>query len=139
MRTIQFDVPLYKVDILLIQAESQKETDTILSSIQEFGVKGDDSLSEIKENLNEGFVNGGATFRYLIGRKVAVLFYMFDSTEEMVNTYAHEKRHVEDRILDYFSVKDSESAAMLAGFLAEKFMEFGAKMYRKLRREEKIK
>lgn len=139
MRTTQFEIPLYKVDILLVQAESLKETDTIISTLEDFGVKCDNSLREIKENLNDALVNGGVTFRYLIGKKIAVLFYMFDSPDEMINTYAHEKRHAEDRILDYFSVNDSESAAMLAGFLAEKFMEFGKKTYRKLKRNEKNK
>lgn len=137
MRELRFTVPMYKVDILLIQVESEKDGESVFRVLDDFGVKGDETLNGIRDDIDSGMVNGGVTFRYLVGRKIAVLFYMFDSKEEMVNTYAHEKRHVEDRILDYFSINDSESAAILAGFLAEKFMEFGGKTYRKLKRSEK--
>lgn len=139
MRTTQFEIPLYKSDVLLIQIESDKESEKAFDILTDFGLVYEESLRTIKENINEGVVNGGETISNFFGHRIAVLFYMHNSPEEMINTYAHEKRHVEDRTLERFSVKDIESAAMLAGFLAEKFMEFGKKTYRKLKRNEKNK
>ena len=40
------------------------------------------------------------------------------------NCYSHEKRHIEDRVLEWYSVNDIESAGLLAGFLGEKFADF---------------
>lgn len=48
---------------------------------------------------------------------------MEDNTHR-AEIYSHEKRHIEDRVLDFFSVNNIESAGLLAGFLGEKFYEF---------------
>ena len=47
------------------------------------------------------------------------------------NVYSHEKRHIEDRVLQYASVDDIESAGLLAGFLGEKFYDFDKLVKRK--------
>ena len=41
----------------------------------------------------------------------------------IVSAYAHEKRHIEDRILDICNIKDEETAGYIAGYLAPYFEE----------------
>lgn len=42
---------------------------------------------------------------------------------EDVIQWCHEKRHVEDRILNNCNIKDKEASAYLAGYLADKFVQ----------------
>ena len=53
-----------------------------------------------------------------------VVFYPMSSEDVQAEVYYHEKRHVEDRIMEWASVNDIESAGLLAGFLGTKFYLF---------------
>ena len=48
----------------------------------------------------------------------------YNLSKNIVNVSAHEKRHLEDFILSYLNIKDKETAAYLAGYLAEIFDDF---------------
>lgn len=50
--------------------------------------------------------------------------HLFENESQREEVYAHEKRHIEDRIMKWASVDDIESAGLLAGFLGTKFYEF---------------
>ena len=53
-----------------------------------------------------------------------VMVSFYNLSEKIVNVSAHEKRHLEDFILTYLNIKDKETAAYLAGYLAEIFDDF---------------
>lgn len=123
MKTLKFDIPIYNIQVDLLQIESKKDlrnVHTIMRSInceQSF-------LDDVESNIKDGCFDGGEIYRNLFLRKMLVIFYPMSDDETRAEVYSHEKRHIEDRILEHFSVDDIESAALLAGYLARKFYHF---------------
>lgn len=125
MKRYDFTIPIYDVDVTLIQVErgTENECRTLRKALRSFGCK-KESIDEDVNEIREGDMNGGATYRNMTARVVVVVFHEFTSEERMVEVYSHEKRHVEDRVLEFFEVKDTESAGLLAGFLGVEFHKF---------------
>ena len=123
MKKMQFVVPFYEVTVRLYQVESKDDAPIIRNVLR--GLKADkDITEEIVGGIEREAVNGGETFRDLRHKLMVIIFYEWDSEERKIDVFAHEKRHVEDRILEYFGVNDIESAGMLAGWLGVKFRKF---------------
>lgn len=80
--------------------------------------------SPVIDNIIHNYKNGGETFRNLNKCKILVIFYAMENDYERAKVYSHEKRHIEDRLLQWFSVDDIESSALLAGHLGKVFYEF---------------
>lgn len=124
-----FKIPLYYVDVTLIQVESKKDADSVETILK--NIKTDkEYLDDTVGNIKRGCRNGGDTYRNLDLKRFVVIFYRMSSEKNRDNCYSHEKRHIEDRVLEWYSVNDIESAGLLAGFLGEKFHDF-EKMQRK--------
>lgn len=120
MIRLNFKIPLYYVDVSLIQVESNKDADSVESILK--SIKADKEYLEDTVNcIKRGCCNGGDTYRNLDLKKMVVIFYKMTHKRERNNCYSHEKRHIEDRILEWYSVNDIESAGLLAGYLGEKF------------------
>ena len=124
MKTLKFKIPLYKVTVDLIQIEDKNDVEPVKAYFKKNRIE---PIEEVLDNIAKDACDGGETYRLLSKRQMTVLFYQFSSDIEKANIYAHEKRHMEDRILEYFDVNDIESAAILAGYLGEKFYEFDRK------------
>ena len=124
MKTLKFKIPLYKVTVDLIQIEDKNDVEPVKAYFKENRIE---SIEEVLDNIAKDAYDGGETYSLLSIRRMTVLFYQFSSDIEKANIYAHEKRHMEDRILEYFDVNDIESAAILAGYFGEKFYEFDKK------------
>ena len=124
MKTLKFKIPLYKVTVDLIQIEDKNDVEPVKAYFNENRIE---PIEEVLDNIAKDACDGGETYRLLSKRQMTVLFYQFSSDIEKANIYAHEKRHMEDRILEYFDVNDIESAAILAGYLGEKFYAFDKK------------
>lgn len=123
MKKITFEIPLYYINVTLIQIDDENDIDEIIVECEEMKI-GEEEQDVIKDYINRGSTNGGDTYRNLDLCKFLVIFYPFTSEKMRYNVLSHEKRHIEDRILQWASVDDIESAALLAGFLGEKFNEF---------------
>ena len=121
MKTITFEVPLYKVDVTLVQIERKEDLDSVISLFEDNGIT---ETATVEDYIKRELHDGGDTWRNLEKRVMIVVFYPFSSPESRANIYEHEKRHLEDRILNYFGVEDIESAAILAGYLGEQFYHF---------------
>ena len=121
MKTTKFEIPIYKINVSLVQVEGKDDLSNVTALLNENGIK---DVWDVETCIKEERRDGGDAFRNLNERKIVVVFYPFSSNNEMENVYSHEKRHIEDRVLNYFGVNDIESAALLAGFLGEKFYEF---------------
>lgn len=128
MRITTFQIPLYEVDVTLIQLESTDDvsTENVLNQLLTKENVPSESIEKIFEYIDRGFHDGGDTFTCMSSRKALVLFYKMTNETDYYKVYDHEKRHLTDRILEYFGIDDHESAAMLAGFLGVKFHEFSA-------------
>lgn len=121
MKRMDFKLPYYKVDITLLQVESEKDTDEVSVLLKSMNIE---NAEYTIDGIKQGAVNGGDTYRDLNHRRIVVLFYPMEDNTRRTEIYSHEKRHIEDRVLEFFGVNDIESSALLAGFLGEKFYEF---------------
>lgn len=127
MKSFSFEVPIYNVHIDLIQVESKNDSKDVLRFMRAIKCTGQ-FIEEVKDYIERGAINGGETYRNIDLKKILIIFTPFSSETRREEVYAHEKRHVEDRILEWFNVDDIESAGLLAGFLACKFYEFKKKV-----------
>ena len=120
MKKWKFVVPLYDIDVTLLQVESVDDADAVRKHCEEIGLLTEDTdavLDVIKSDKHDG----ANTFRNFEKGQMLVIFYRMTSGRIKINRYGHEKRHVEDRILQWCGVDDIEAAAYLAGFLSEQF------------------
>lgn len=125
MERLDFQVPLYKVDITLAQVESKEDESAVAELLE--SINAEDREYTIN-GIMRGAVNGGDTYRNLEHRRIIVIFYLMEDNMSRAEVYSHEKRHIEDRILKFYGVDDIESAGLLAGFLGERFYEFWNKV-----------
>ena len=125
MKKLNFQLPLYKVDITLLQIESKKDEGYVAELLK--SIDADDPEYTL-DGIRRGAVNGGDTYRDLNNKRMIVLFYPMEDNTHRAEIYSHEKRHIEDRVLEFYGVNDIESAGLLAGFLGERFYEFWNKV-----------
>ena len=118
MKMVRFSVPPYKVNVALIQVEGAADEERAKECCEEMGL-GDKDTSAVLNAIKSGGHDYGDTFHDFMHRQILVVFYRMTSSR--TNAYGHEKRHVEDRILQWCGIDDMESAAYLAGFLSEYF------------------
>ena len=123
MKKMQFVIPLYDVTVRLYQVEKKEDSLAIRNVLR--GLKTDrDITNEIVSGIESEAVNGGETFRNLRQRLMVIIFYKWSCEEKKIEVFAHEKRHLEDRLMEYFGVEDIESAGLLAGWLGVQFRKF---------------
>lgn len=119
----KFHVPIYDIDITMVQIENSNDKEPIRKLLNSIKAREEDVQTTL-DNIENESTNGGDTYRCLEARRITVVFFPFTNSDERINIFDHEKRHVEDRILEYFSVQDNESAALLAGYLGVQFRKF---------------
>ena len=122
MKKICFKLPYYDYNVTLIQVESNKDADAVCKYLAKDKV-GKEYIDEVREYITGGYRNGGETNWDRRKKRIICLFYEFLSDTDRANIYSHEKRHIEDRVLQHCKVEDIEASAYLAGYLGEKFYE----------------
>lgn len=120
MKKTEFKIPIYDFDVTILEVESKEdkaEVNTILSNL----IPDKESINEVLGYIEDGCMNGGDTFRNMLCKKFVVVLCPFKDVETRREVINHEKRHIEDRVLEYCGVKDIEASAYLAGYIS-KFM-----------------
>ena len=112
-----FKVPIYDIHIDDIQIETPDDFSQFSKIAKKLNLTEDD-IDYVINNIRTGF-NGGDTFRNMRLRRILVIIYRCKSEKVRRNVVNHEKRHVEDRILEYYNITDIEASAFLAGYLSE--------------------
>ena len=123
MRKMKFAVPLYDIDVTLVQVESPNDADNVKVCCEEIGLSSED-MDATLDFVKQDKCDGGDVWRNFDKGQMLVIFYRMTDGRVKRNRYGHEKRHVEDRILQWCGVDDIEAAAYLAGFLSEQFDDF---------------
>lgn len=123
MKKTRFNIPLYDIGVTLIQVESRDDKDEVERFMRQIKCQ-DEFIQEVRSYIEKGCIDGGETYRNLDMRKILVIFCPFKNDTIRAEVYSHEKRHIEDRVMEYMSVKDVESAGLLAGFLGKEFYKF---------------
>lgn len=123
MKTLKFNIPLYGIHVDLVQVETKDDKDGVIRFMRAIKCQ-QEFINEIGDAIERGYYNGGDTFRDMNLRKILVIFYRMEDEEIRAQIYAHEKRHIEDRVMQWASVDDIESAGLLAGYLGRMFYRF---------------
>ena len=119
MKIKKFKVDIYDWDVKLIEVQSAKDFKKLLKELRKFKCS-DEDIAIAKANIMKK--NGGDHFYQLSRRESLILLYKQDSKRIRNSVLCHEKRHLEDRILQYCFVDDIEAAGYLAGYLGEKLI-----------------
>lgn len=130
MKTLKFDIPLYGIHVDLVQVETKDDKDGVIRSMRAIKCK-QEFIDEIIDYIERGCYNGGDTFRNMDLKDILVIFCPMSDEETRAEVYAHEKRHIEDRVMQWASVDDIESAGLLAGYLGRMFFKFWNKVTQK--------
>lgn len=120
MKVKKFTIPMYDFAVTVIEVKDGDNIKKVLKAC-EFK-KGEDYYKEVKDSLDAGYHNGGHFFYDFRKRRGLILLYHQTSKKRRLDCIGHEKRHLEDRLLNYYNVKDDEAAAMLAGYLTKKIL-----------------
>lgn len=119
----KFKIPLYNVYVTYVIIESSKDYNDLAKVVKSIRLDKEQS-DRCLEIVKRDCVNGGDTIRQLNYRKIFCIIYRCTSDTIRKDIICHEKRHIEDRILEYFHVNDIESAGLLAGFLGLKMLNY---------------
>lgn len=120
MKRKRIDIPMYDFRLDLIEIENSDDVVFLANLFK--GVRLDDEISlEILDAVKNGDVDGGWTISNFGLKRILVVLLKMRSEEQRRKVLAHEKRHVEDDILEHAGVNDKEAAGYLAGYLG-KFM-----------------
>ena len=117
-----FKIPFYNVSVTLVQVEGKEDAEPVAELLRKNKIRDDDNYTY--NGILRDATNGGDTCRDLEHKRILVLFYRMENERLRDEIYSHEKRHIEDRILEFFGVNDIESAGLLAGYLGGKFYDF---------------
>jgi hypothetical protein len=106
----------WSIEVFIIICKS--DVDTILRSLEKIGGS-DKVLDKAYDNLTDSAKNTGFTYTNSSRRKSVMVINKSTSMKEFINTYNHEKNHVEMHICEEFDIDPaSEEAAYLSGELA---------------------
>jgi hypothetical protein len=122
MIRFSFKIPLYRVSVTLVQSDGD-DSDEVKSLLKSHHIDTKE-IDYITDGIKNGAMNGGNTFTNMDFKKVLCFFYKNENDKRRDGLYGHEKRHIEDRVMEYFIVNDIESAGMLAEYLSERFYDF---------------
>lgn len=123
MKIINVTIDIFPVTIILGDfhkdevEEREDELKTFLNSLDIPHSLIDDIIYQSTHSYECGDCKSNSAHGFVI-----VSFY--NLSKNIVNVSGHEKRHLEDFILSYLNIKDKETAAYLAGHLAEIFDNF---------------
>ena len=118
MKRTKIKIPIYDCSILILEIESKQDKDVVAKELNRIKANKDE-IGSICEEIERECTGGGYTFRNFDLQKIVVLLYPCKNAKERRNLIAHEKRHIEDRLLENRGVNDIEASAYLAGYLGE--------------------
>lgn len=113
---VYFDKYRWSIEVYIILSQADKQA--ILDSVVKMGGS-KKVLESAYANLQEDF-NSGFTYTSSKYRKSLMVVNRSSSMEEFINTYNHEKNHVEMHICEELGIDPySEEAAYLSGNIAQ--------------------
>jgi len=122
MKTIKFTIPIFDVDVRLMQVEEGKDKEQALSILRQNNAT-EEILQEVEGEIDRKSTDGGVAFWNKGTHTAVIVFYPMTDRNTMLKCYSHEKRHLEDRVLECCGINDRETAGYLAGHLEQYFVE----------------
>jgi len=119
MKSRTFNIPIYDFKVTLVEVESKEDTKTILPILKSVHADPENIENELKY-IEEGVIDGAGTYSNLDMKKFVVVLHPTSSKLMRLEILGHEKRHIEDYILQKCHIIDIEASAYLAGYLTKK-------------------
>lgn len=132
------NVPLFDIRVKLIQLDFEDNYDDLFKAIKTYELD-KQLVDNFKDNLLRHAKDGGITCSRLNTHDIFIVFYPFTSEDKMTEVYLHEKRHVEDRILEFCQITGRETAAYLAGSIGVNFIKFQKNVIQKFKSNPKFR
>lgn len=110
-----FDVPIYEWNITMLEIESVEDIPELNKWCELFETQFQNDASSIVTNNKDT----GVTYIDHTAQKALIIILPSTSKEQRISTICHEKRHLEDFILEDTGVNDKEAAGYLAGYLSK--------------------
>lgn len=123
MKKLKFNIEIYSWSVILLIIESEKDYDPINKILTNFMVD-PDCKDEILSDIKNDARNGGYHLHNNFTRKSIIILHKTDSLEYAEMILSHEKRHLEDAILQTCNIADNEAAAYLAGHITKKILQY---------------
>lgn len=118
MRKITVVTEIYDWKIIVLDIKGKKDIPELKKLLIKFDVP-KDSIKNILHHVKKGHWGGDHIFSRL-GHESMVCLENCNTIEKKTRALFHELRHVQDRILETMNVNDSEAAAFLSGYIAQK-------------------
>lgn len=120
MKFRHIPISYYGCEVLVVQLEKNTTWKEVKAVFKKYGFPNPKKLNNIK--VNKYIYDGGWTLKLYKQRQFAIIITRCSSENKRINILLHEKRHIEDYILDMCGVHDIEAAAYLAGYLGGKVL-----------------
>lgn len=117
MNVKKFKIPIYDYDVMYVEVEKGDKIKELKPHLKY--IEGTEYMKEVLEDVTNGKFNGGQHFYNPRFRRVLLFLYRQTSKKSRLNILGHEKRHLEDRLLEATGINDIEAAGYLAGFLTK--------------------
>lgn len=118
MKVKKVKIPIFNHSLSVFEVTNKRDTDKLVKELKSLKIINKDDEQEIRENI-ENECDGACTFYRKVDCTLVVVIYIQNNQDRRREVLAHEKRHVEDNILNTLGIDDKESAAYLAGYLAK--------------------
>jgi predicted CopG family antitoxin len=120
MITGKIKIDVYGWEVAIYLFESPEDVD-VYKKLTKHKKGQQKETDDMLEEVAKGHTNGGLTVSYS-NRTTQVLIHPEQDIYELLNVVLHEKRHVEDFIIEHLNLSGGECAAYLSGFIGEKLM-----------------
>lgn len=119
MKVKRFKIGIYGWRCVVMEVVSSKDWKVADKEMRVFKCKKSDRKLVVANIKNE-VGNGGEHFYNTTSRRTLIILYRITSRKKRMEILAHEKRHMEDRMMNHLGIDNIEAVGYLAGYLAKK-------------------
>jgi hypothetical protein len=117
MKVKKVRIPIFNHSLNVFEITNKRDADKLIKELKSLRILNENDEKEIRDNIENG-ADGACTYYRKADCTLVVVIYMQSNQDRRREVLSHEKRHVEDHILEHLGIDDMESAAYLAGYLA---------------------
>ena len=119
----QLRIDKYNWDVVIYYTICDDQKAAVVHTIESMGCS-PETLESIKLNLEKCDADTGFTYSSFHQQKSVLVIHKASSIGEFLNTFEHEKNHLEMHICEALDINPySEEAAILSGELAQQILE----------------
>lgn len=119
----QFKVRKYDWDVVIYYTVDEKQKTEIITELKEMNPE-EETFKKLERNLMAAELDTGFIYSSFYKQRSLIVIHKASSVGEFVNTFVHEKNHLEMHICEALDINPySEEAAVLSGELAMQMLE----------------